>query len=139
MQCNYNYRCHQRNISKYVSYSELQLYRELGFQSLEFWRWFRKLWDFFKFKTSGLPEYLFDLIPQNNNLYNSRFLEDVTTFYNRTDAFKYSFYHLAILEWNKLDRKIRHSLTLPTFRNSLLKIGRPAPKLVYNILNPNGL
>ena len=111
----------------------------LGFESLKFRRWFRKLCTFFKLKTSGLPEYLFDLIPQNNHLYNTRFLEDVTTFYSRTDAFKYSFFPSTILEWNKLERKIRQSSTLLTFRNSLLKIGRPVPKPVYNIHNPNGL
>ena len=32
-----------------------------------------KLCTFFKLKTSGLPEYLFDLIPQNSHLYNIRF------------------------------------------------------------------
>ena len=78
---------------------------------------------FFKLKTSGLPEYFFDLIPQTNNLYNAWFLEDVTTFYSRTDGFKYSFFPSTILEWNKLDRKIRQSSTLLTFRNSLLRIG----------------
>ena len=98
-----------------------------------------KLCTFFKLKTSGLPEYLFDLIPQNNHLYNTRSLEDVTTFYSRTDAFKYSFFPSTILEWNKLERKIRQSSTLLTFRNSLLKIGRPVPKPVYNIHNPNGI
>ena len=79
----------------------------MSFESLKFRRWFRKLCTFFKLKTSGLPEYLFDLIPQNNHLYNTRSLEDVTTFYSRTDAFKYSFFPSAILEWNKLERKIR--------------------------------
>ena len=74
--------------------SQSKLYSGLGFESLKFRRWFRKLCTFFKLKTSGLPEYLFDLIPQNNHLYNTRFLEDVTTFYSRTDAFKYSFFHL---------------------------------------------
>ena len=74
--------------------SQSQLSSELGFESLKFRRWFRKLCTFFKLKTSGLPEYLFDLIPQNNHLYNTRSLEDVTTFYSRTDAFKYSFFHL---------------------------------------------
>ena len=119
--------------------SQSKLYSELGFESLKFRCWFRKLCTFFKLKTSGLPEYLFDLIPQNNHLYNTRSLEDVTTFYSRTDAFKYSFFPSTILEWNKLERKIRQSSTLLTFRNSLLKIGRPAPKPVYNIHNPNGL
>ena len=66
-------------------------------------------------------------------------MEDVTTFYSRTDVFKYSFFPSTILEWNKLDRKIRQSSTLLTFRNSLLKMGRPTPKPIYNIHNPNGL
>ena len=74
--------------------SQSKLYCELGFESLKFRRSFRKLCSFSELKTSGLPEYLFDLIPQNNHLYNTRFLEDVTTFYSRTDAFKYSFFHL---------------------------------------------
>ena len=38
-----------------------------------------------------------------------------------------------------LDRKIRQSLTLLTFGNSLLKMVRPTPKPIYNIQNPNGL
>ena len=84
--------------------SQSKLYCELGFESLKFRRWFRKLCTFFKLKTSGLPEYLFDLIPQNNHLYNTRFLEDITTFYSSTDAFISSilfFFLLQILEWNK--------------------------------------
>ena len=84
--------------------SPSKLYCELGFESLKFRHWLRKLCTFFKLKTSGLPEYLFDLIPQNNHLYNTRFLEDVTTFYSRTDAFKYSFFPSTIFEWNKSNR-----------------------------------
>ena len=38
-----------------------------------------------------------------------------------------------------MDRKIRQSSTLLNFRNSLIKIGRSAPKPVYNIHNSNGL
>ena len=69
----------------------------------------------------------------------SCFLEDVTTFYSEIDAFKYSIFPSTILECNKLDRKIRQSSILLTLRKSLLKIGRPAPKPVYTIRNPNGL
>ena len=101
--------------------SQSKLYSELGFESLKFRHWFRKLCIFFKLKASGLPEYLFDFIPQNNHLCNTHFLEDVTTFYSRTDAFKYSFFPSTILECNKLERKIRQSSTLLTFRNFLLK------------------
>ena len=48
--------------------------------------------------TSGLPVYLLDLIPQTNHLYNTHFLEDVITIYNRTDAFKYTFFLSLILK-----------------------------------------
>ena len=56
-----------------------------------------------------LPKYLFDLIPQNNHLYNTRFLEDVAAFYSRTDVISALFFLSTILEWSKLDRKIRQS------------------------------
>ena len=65
--------------------------------------------------------------------------EDVTTFYSRTNVFKYSFFSSTILEWNKLDRRMQQSTTMLSFRNALLKIGRSTPKPVYNILDPNSL
>ena len=92
-----------------------------------------------KIKTTGKPEYLFDIIPKTNRLYNPRWLEDVTTFYIRTGVFKYSFFPSTILEWNKLDRARQQSTTMLSSRNALLKIGRPILKLVYNIHDPNGL
>ena len=59
--------------------------------------------------------------------------------YSRTDIFKYSFFLSTISEWNKLDLKIRQSKTLLTFRNALIKIGRPIPKPIYIVHNPVGL
>ena len=72
-------------------------------------------------------------------MYNTRSLEDVATLYNRTDIFKYSFFPSTISERNKLDLKIRQSMTLLTFRNALIKIGRPIPKPIYSVHNPVGL
>ena len=66
--------------------SQIKLYNELGLESLR--RWFRKLCLFFKIEKTGLPEYLFNMIPQSNHQYNTRSIKDVTTFYCRTDAFK---------------------------------------------------
>ena len=73
--------------------SQNKLYSELGFESL-------------KFRTTGIPEYSFDIIRQTNHLYNTRFLKDVTTLYNRTVVFKYSIFPSTILEGNKLDKRI---------------------------------
>ena len=94
---------------------------------------------FFKLKTCGLPEYLFDLIQQNNHLYNTRFWKMLQYFIVELMLSSTLFFLSIILEWNKLERKIRQSSSILTSRNSLLKIGRPAPRPIYNIQNPIGL
>ena len=96
---------------------------------------------FFKNEPTDKPKYLFDINPKTNHLCNTGLLEDVTIFYIRTDVFKYSFFlsTSTILERNKLDRRIRQSATMLSFRNALLKIGWPTPKPVYNKHDPNGL
>ena len=82
----------------YKGTSQNRLYNELGYESLKFRRWIRKLCTFCKIKTTGVPQYLSDLIPQTNYLYNTRATDDVTTFYSRTNAFKHSFFPYTIFE-----------------------------------------
>ena len=65
--------------------------------------------------------------------------EDVTTFYSRTDAFKYPFLQYTVSELSKLDWNTQQSKTMLSFRNSLLKTGWPIPKPIYNIHNPTAL
>ena len=79
------------------------------------------------------------MIPQSNHHYNTRSFEDVETFYCRTDVFKYSYFPHTISEWNKLDMQIRRSESFLSFKNSLLKIGRPTAKPTHNIHNPISL
>ena len=43
--------------------SQTKIYQELGLESLKFRRYFRRLCTFFKIQQSGLPFYLFNLIP----------------------------------------------------------------------------
>ena len=119
--------------------SQTKLDNELGLESLKFRRWFGKICLFFKTEKHGLPEYLFHIIPQSNHQYSTRTTEDITTFYCRTDVFKYSHFPATIIEWNKLNGKLRESESLPYFRDALLKVGRPTSKLIYNIHNPIGL
>ena len=54
-------------------------------------------------------EYLFNLIIRSNHQYNTRTTVDIITFYCRTDIFKYSYFPAAIIEWKKLDIKLRKS------------------------------
>ena len=53
------------------STSQIKFYNRLGLEPLKFRRWFRRLCLFFKIIKHGLPEYLFNLIPQSNHQYNS--------------------------------------------------------------------
>ena len=85
-----------------------KLYNELCFESFKFRRWFGKLCTFYKLKTIGVPEYLFDLTL-------------ITSLYSRTDLYKYSFFPDTILEWNKLVKNIQESKTIMAFINSLTK------------------
>ena len=118
--------------------SQSKIYKELGIESLRTRRWFRRLCTLYKIKTTGLPNYLNDLIPKVTHHYQTRNSEDLATYQTRTNLLKYSFFPYTISEWNKLSCDIRNS-TYPVFRNHLLKIIRPEPDSVYNIQNNNGL
>ena len=119
--------------------SQSKLYNKLGFESLKLAHWFRKLFTFYKIKTTGIPEHPFYLIHETNHIYNTLSSDNVSTFYSRTDVCKYSFFPYTILEWKKLDKNIRQSKTIMFFRNSLLKSDQSTPKLVYNTHKPTGL
>ena len=79
------------------------------------------------------------MIPQSNHLYNTWSIDNVTTFYCRTDVFNYSYIPHTILEWNKLDMQIRRSESFLSFKNYLLKTGWPTAKPTSNIHNPISL
>ena len=68
--------------------------------------------------------------------HNTRNADKVETYYCRTDIFKNSFFPYTIIEWNKVDIDIRKSKSYATFRNTLLKLGRPIQRAIYSISNP---
>ena len=115
--------------------SKVKLYKEFGFEFLKSRRWFRRLCTFYKIKAYKIPTYLAQLLPKGTHSYNTRNSEDITTFQSRTETFRFSFFPWSIVEWNKLDLKIRNSSYL-VFRNYLIKRIRPLKAPVYNIHNP---
>ena len=52
--------------------SSTEVYHELGLESLQNRWWFQKLCIFYKIVKEHSPKYLFDLIPSNNNSYQTR-------------------------------------------------------------------
>ena len=98
--------------------SQTKLHKELGLECLKFRRWFRRPCTFFKIKTSGKPEYLFNVIPTGQRSYNTRSLDQTEIYYCRTDAFKNSFFPYTVVEWNKLDLDIQKSKSYAIFWNA---------------------
>ena len=85
-----------------------KIYKELGLESLQSRRSLHRLCTFHKIKTSGLPSYLFKLIPDTSHHYLTRSVEIISTYPCRTESFKLSFFPWTIAEWNKLDSKIQN-------------------------------
>ena len=121
--------------------SSEKLFQELGLETLKSRRWFRKLYLFYKILHSKSPSYLFNLIPENNNLYASRSaLNNQIPFFNvKTNFFKNSFFPAVITEWNNLDISIRNSSSCHIFKNLILKFIRPEPNRISSTQNFEGL
>ena len=93
---------------------------------------------FYKIKANQIPKYLYELLPTESHTYNTHNIENIKTYYCRTDLFKYFLSHV-IVEWNKLDINLRNAKSFLIFRNSLLKIGRPIQNPIYSIHDPMGI
>ena len=96
-----------------------KIYKVLGLESLQSRRSLHRLCTFHKIKTSGLPSYLFKLIPDTSYHYFTRSIEKIS-------------------EWNKLCSKIQN-LSSSAFKEHLIKGIRPPANSVFNIHNLIGL
>ena len=79
------------------------------------------------------------MIPLKNTTCDTRSTHSAGTYFCRTNAFKYSFFPCTIREWNKLDLQLRNAKSFKKFRNTLFKLGRPIPDLIYGIHHLFGL
>ena len=116
-----------------------KLYQELGFESLQQRRWYRKLCCLFKIINNQSPRYLFQLIPSLNTRYFSRNSENIPQLRTKHDFFRNSFFPSTIKEWNNLDPQIRKSKSISIFKSNILKFIRPKPNNVYYCHNPKGI
>ena len=119
--------------------SREKLYEELGLESLQLRRWFRKLSCFYKLFNSKNPCYLFKLIPSRIASYATRNMDNIPFFKTRHSFFKNSFFPSTIIEWNNLDHNIRNSSSFNIFRRSILKFIRPSANSFFNCHNPKGI
>ena len=118
--------------------SQTKLYKELGIESMKLRQWFRRLCYFFKIQSSGLPQYLNDLIPKPSLRYSTRF-SPLPNFKARTELFRNSCFPYTVNEWNNLDNIINSSESYSVFRKKMLNLIRPKCNDTYGIYNPTGL
>ena len=116
-----------------TSYEKLN--QELGLETLQSRRWFRKLCLFYKIVNNQSPSYLFDYIPSTDRIYNTRNAADVPWIKSKHNFFKNSYIPSTIIEWNKLDQDIRNAESYALFRKLVLGFIRPGPNNIFNVHN----
>ena len=119
--------------------SREKLYQELGFESLQHRRWYRKLCSFCKVFKNNSPCYLFNIIPIRSPACSTGNQVNIPLFKTNHNFFKNSFLPSTIIEWNNLDPTLRNSDTYGTFRSAILKLIRPSPNSVFACHNPQGI
>ena len=107
--------------------SREKIYQELGLESLQLRRWYRKL-----FKNEH-PKYLFNLIPVRSTPYATRTVSNIPLIKTKHNFFKNSFFPSVIIEWNNLDPILE---TLRVFRSLRKKylISYDAPQILFLIV-----
>ena len=117
-----------------------KLYNELGWESLDNRRWYRRLTLFYKITKNLTPDYTRDPIPPlHQSVYSLRNQQVIGQLRPRRERFKSSFYPSCLMEWNKFSHLIWASPTVASFKSKLLVLIRPTAKSVYGIHDPVGL
>ena len=115
-----------------------KIYQELGLESLQLRRWYRKLAMFYKIYKNKSPVYLFNLIPEKTSSYTTRNV-CIPLIKIKHNFLKNIFFPSAIIEWNKLDPTIRKAESFSIFKSSILKFIRPTPRRCFNCYNHKGI
>ena len=116
---------------------EGKIYQELGLESLQQSRWYRKLCLFFKLYKNQCSKYLFDITTQSNCPYRTR--NALNIHHINAEFFKNSYFPSTIIEWNKSDSNICNSETLNIFKSKIFKFIRPTANSIFRSHNPIGL
>ena len=119
--------------------SREKLYQELGLESLQQQRWYRKLCYLFKLAKSKSPKYLFNKIPTVRSTYRTRNIDNISQFNVRHTFCRNSYFPSIVTDWNNLDRSISNSESFSIFKENTLKFIRSSPNSIFNCHNPKGV
>ena len=117
-----------------------KIYEELGWETLDLRRFFRRLTQFYKIMNNLTPEYLKIPIPtQQCHLFGYRSSNALYPIMCRTDGYRKSFFPDSVCSWNEIGPELRGAESLSIFKKKLLQIIRPVKKSLYDVSNPNGI
>ena len=116
-----------------------ELYNELGLETLEKRRWYRKLCCLYSVYENHSPKYFFNIIPITVSRYNTRNTYNIPQFKVKHNFFRNFFFPSAVFELNKLDLNIHNSESLNIFKKNLLTFIRPSGSSVFNCNNLRGV
>ena len=102
--------------------SRAKLYQELGLESLQKRRWYRKLCKL-----------------SIRRAYNTRNIDYIPCFNTRHNFFRNSFFPSTLIEWNNLDINIRNSGSYAIFKKSILRFVRPSENTNFHCHNSGGI
>ena len=118
-----------------------KIYNELGWETLDQRRMFRRLVQFYKIMTGQTPEYLrFPTRSLHRHLYGVRFGNVLKDIICENYRYRNSFFPDSVSMWNDLRPNLRGSESISIFKQSLLKLYRPEKKayLIFMIMALNG-
>ena len=116
-----------------------KIYEQLGWESLNERRVFRRLTMFFKIMNNLTPNYLKEPLPFQQGRYRLRTNCIINTIPCRNTKHRNSFFPNSISLWNNLDTIIKRSRNISIFKSSILKIIRPQKKKTFDIYDTNRL
>ena len=117
-----------------------KLYEELGWESLDLRRMFRRLTQFYKIMNNLTPNYLREpLPPLKTHLFGRHPTNVLHPIVCRNDRYLNSFFPNSVNSWNDIGPELRSATSLSIFKTNILKIIRPPKKDTYKIHNPTGI
>ena len=117
-----------------------KILEELGWETLDMRRMYRRLVQFYKIMNGPSPEYMkTPLPPPRRHLYGDRSTNVLHEIPCRTDRYRNSFYPDAVNSWNNIGPELRSAESLSIFKTNLLKIIRPEKRNIFGIHDPIGL
>ena len=119
--------------------SREKLYQELGLESFEQRRWYRKLCYFFKLIKNQSHKHIFNNIATVRSTYRTRNIDIIPRFNVRHTFSRISYFPSIVTAWNNLEKSIRNSESFSIFKKNILQFIRPSPNDIFNCHNPKGV